>query len=465
MRRITHAAPSIRHLAWFLGLLLAVPLSSSAARRPRTFLLSSGQRVGTVTRVEATLEVGGHVQPDQGDNSQAVPISVVAHLKYEEQLLGNASPLPCLGWRHYEQAQATIKMDQGGLQRKLDDGLRQIVVECRSDGTTMHCPAGPLTRNELDLIDVVGNSLLLDRLLPGDRKAVGDTWQPDEEVLQALLLLDRIRNTDVEAKLYQVKSRTADIRLTGTVQGSTVGADTELSLMARLAYDIKLRRLTGVTLAIREQRQAGPIGPGVDVTAKLRLKRRWMRKARYLTKKEQPSATSESLASQSKLHFQAETNSFRLLCDPNWYVTSESPQSTVLRLIDRGDLLAQCNISPVTPRSTEGAISLSQYRQSVAHTLADFEARIVEEGERVDERNQLVYRIVAEGVVKEVPVTWRYYLIANPDGQRVALAFTIEAALAARFEDADQRLVATMELFTPSTGKAETADRTSTETR
>ncbi len=115
-------------------------------------------------------------------------------------------------------------------------------------------------------------------------------------------------------------------------------------------------------------------------------------------------------------------------------------------MIDRGDLIAQCNVSPLADRSAEKPLSLAQYRHDVEHALGERFDRILTVAEWTDDHGQLVYRVVAHGEVEKLPIEWRYYLIAHPSGSRTAIVFTVEAPLAERFDDADRQLVDTLQI-------------------
>ena len=54
------------------------------------------------------------------------------------------------------------------------------------------------------MIDVLGNSLLLDDLFPDGPIAVGQTWQPADNVVAALVGLDAASRCDVQCTLKEV---------------------------------------------------------------------------------------------------------------------------------------------------------------------------------------------------------------------------------------------------------------------
>ena len=68
---------------------------------------------------------------------------------------GDHSPIP-LAIRYYDRAEGVLKVDTSGLAPKLSDDRRLIVVESGAVRPSLYSPDGPLPREQLDLIDVVG---------------------------------------------------------------------------------------------------------------------------------------------------------------------------------------------------------------------------------------------------------------------------------------------------------------------
>src|SRR5205085_685633 len=137
---------------------------------------------------------------------------------------------------------------------------------------TLFSPSGPLTRDELDLIDVSGNSLLLYSLLPEGEVSVADTWKPNADVLAPFLGLDAVGHTDVESALSSVENGVATIESHGHVDGAIGGVATEIEIKAKCLMDMKTRQITRFGLAIKEKRSIGHVAPGLDVVARVRLK-------------------------------------------------------------------------------------------------------------------------------------------------------------------------------------------------
>ena len=77
--------------------------------------------------------------------------------------------------RDYQKVSAAVKVGEGKFEPTLRPEHRLIGVEAGKQTAVLFSPAGNLTRDELDAIDIPGNSLLVDRMLPDKPVAVGDT--------------------------------------------------------------------------------------------------------------------------------------------------------------------------------------------------------------------------------------------------------------------------------------------------
>ncbi|MDZ7620847.1 MAG: hypothetical protein U1E05_27910, partial [Patescibacteria group bacterium] len=81
--------------------------------------------------------------------------------------------------------------------------------------------------------------------------------------------------------------------------------------------------------------------------------------------------------------------------------------------------------------------------------LGDRFDRFVSAGQWANDAKYRVYRVAVAGTAQaevkqtttKVPIEWRYYLVMDDLGRRMAFAITIEAELAARVGDADRELV------------------------
>ena len=431
--------------------------ATAFAAKPATYRLQADPKVGQATHVIASLEVGGDLKI-QGENKvDLMPMSVSANLEYDEHLLAvpQDDQYHFRSLRHYSKIDAAIRVDKGGETPELREDRRLIVVDRQGDQTVIFSPEGHLTRDELDLVDILGNTLVIDELLPSRSVAVGEKWTHGKLTIGSLLGLDAIAKSDVQSELLGMHGHVARLEMSGLVHGAIEGVATEIELKAKYHFDTKLKRITALVLAVKENRSIGHVGPGVDVVAKLKLAITPIKPSPGLQAAIKEKLTVEPTTELTRLEHVAPDGTFRFACDRRWYLTTDDRNMVVLRLIDRGNLVAQCNISPALRRSPEKPMSLEQYQQDVKHTLGKRAEQIVSAAEYSDAAGQLVYRVVARGEVEKLPIEWRYYLIAAPNGRRTALSFTVEGELAERLGTSDRELVSTVVLLEPELAEGE----------
>jgi hypothetical protein len=321
----------------------------------------------------------------------------------------------------------------------------------------LYSPDGPLPREQLDLIDVVGNSLFADQLLPGEPVANGDSWDNDASVIGPFLGLDSVAVCEVKSVLDEHNAGFAKVRLAGVVHGMTEGAATELEVRALYLFDRRLRRVARLNLAVREKRSVGAATPGLEAVAKLQMKIEPIKASPQLTDEVLTKAIGGERIPTRDVLYEAPPLGFRIRHDRQWFVTGEQRESIMLRRVDRGDLVAQCTLTALPPKSAGRQPSLEQFQKDVTFSLGKNFGELVSSREWQNAAGHYCYELVARGVVEEVPVEWHYYLVAPESGHRVSAAVTIEKTMVERLAGADRDLVESLELF-PRMPVAQTAD-------
>ena len=173
--------------------------------------------------------------------------------------------------RNYEQAQANIRVGERTHKSTWGDEEGLAVVEVAPDKVVLFSPLGPLTRDQLELIDIPASSTLLFRLLPKEPVGLDDSWSHDDATLAALLGLDAITQSDVKSVLRKIDGSTASIELSGDVSGAVRGVSSDIEMTGKYNFDLAHKRITWLALSIKESRAIGHAEPGFDVTARLRL--------------------------------------------------------------------------------------------------------------------------------------------------------------------------------------------------
>lgn len=433
------------------ALTLCVP-PAEAAQAQASHLLQSGRKPGDIDRVEALLEVGGDLKEVVEEKVQKMKMSVECNFSYDERTFevpsGTLDRLRSV--RYYDKLDAVIKVEDDVLKPALRPQRQLIGVEIDTLKPTLFSPHGTLTRDELDLIDVLANSLLLDRLLPEKAVAVGEAWKHPTELIVALLGLDAAAQSDVHSALKEVTDAVARMELSGKVEGALGGVSTEIEVKAKYRFDLKSKRVDWLGLLVKEQRNIGHVQRGVDAVARLQI--------RILPKAHAPRLADAALedlalkptAELRQLHHASAESGWQISHDRSWYVIGAHQDLTVMRRIDRGELLAQCNISVLPKIAPDKQVTLAEFQEDVQKALGESFGEFIEAGQWANEADYRVYRVSVRGEASKMPIQWNYYLVTDEHGHRAAFAFTVEEGLVERFGKADEEMVRSFRFLDPT---------------
>ena len=326
-----------------------------------------------------------------------------------------------------------IKVGDTGRTPQLPENLRLIAVEQSEQRPLLYCPSALLDREQLDLIDVVGNTLAIDRLLPTKLVAEGDSWPNDEAVMRALFTLDTVAVCEVQSVLDSCNESYAKIRLEGVVHGLSDGAAVEQDVRGVYLFDRRSRRVTRLNLAVREKRSIGGATPGLRSrrqTANRDHAHQGIRPPHRRNRCQFQSA--KVVCRPSDLTYESLPLGFRFQHDRNWYITAEAHESVTLRRVDNGDLAAQCTITLLPSKSTGRQTSLDEFQKDITFSLGKSFGELVSSRQWQNAAGLHCYEVVVRGLVEELPVEWHYYLAAPDSGPRVSVAVTIEKPMVER---------------------------------
>jgi hypothetical protein len=398
--------------------------------------------------------------PKDTTKEKRLAISVAAKLAYDEIRLGTtgATPGAPLAVRYYDAADAVIKVEDGGRTPKLSDDHRLIVLEQSEHRPMLYSPNSSLSREELDLIDVVGDAFLADRLLPTKPVAQGDSWPTDASVIGPLLTLDTLAACEVQCVLDEYNADFAKIQLAGMAHGTADGAATQQEIRGVFLFDRRQHRVTRINLAIKETRSIGGATPGLDAVAKVQVTINPIAKSTHLSDEVVSHVVGQSHAPANDLQFESPPLGFRLKHDRQWYVTAEGREAITLRRVDNGDLAAQCTLTQLPSKSEGRQTTLEQFQKDVTYSLGKSFGELVSAQQFKNAGGLYCFEVIARGVVQDLPVEWHYYLAAPESGSRVSVVVTIEKPMVERVGTADRELVESLKLF-PAMPAAKTASR------
>ena len=459
------------------ALLWTAPCRAESDKTPVSVALRATKPSGTPLRVTANLEVGGTLQTamnSAGKQPDPMPMSVVAQFGYDEMRLDDgADDVHRFSLRGYDQNQAVIKIASKVNKPQLRETRKLISATATKGDVILASPDGALTRDELELIDIPANTLILDQVLPADSVAVGKRWKPSEDVMARFLCLDAVGHTEVECVLMEAKDGVAQVTMEGTLGGAIDGISTEIELKGKLVVDISHADAPtpkSLLLAIKEKRGASYVDPGVDVVAKLKLALEPVADSKLLPEEAIAAAKAAKSSSDTDenigpaLEYISATKGVRFRYDRRWHITREESDVVVMRLVDRGDLIAQCNVAPTSlavadagGKSADGSatpLALADFQAQVQTALGKLFGQFEKAKQRGTDSGLRILEAVALGSAQELPIQWRYYMVHDRQGRAATVVFTMEAPKAEQFADQDTPIVDSVEFMEPKTARA-----------
>jgi len=429
-------------------LALSLLLAAGSRADEKKLSLPDGFAAGTCQQVHVKMEVTGTLRVMNQGKPEDLKLTVSADHQYTETALARGQTRQTARW--YTKADADLTIAGDKVKPSLRPEQRLVLVDASTQQRDLYSPGELLTREELDLLDLQANTALLPLLLPKDAVAIGDSWQPEADLLAQLLNIDAVGSSDVKCVLGDVaEGQSANILIAGQVNGAVGGVATELHVDGTITYSLADKWISRANLTIREQRAIGHIGPGLDVTCKIDMQ------MKPITTAELPKELTAPLdplseARKRQLAFISPGNTYRFAHDRRWHVTHETPQLVSLRLVDKGELVAQCNISALAPVAPEKMQTLATFKESVKKSLGESFDRFTAERESTNDHGHRLIRIEAVGNVEGLDVEWHYFLVADDKGHQVAAGVTLEQSLRERLGNLDGEMMQALQLIVPT---------------
>ncbi|MGA2034913.1 MAG: hypothetical protein ABSG68_21905 [Thermoguttaceae bacterium] len=452
------------HLLWCVLILVAggpTQVPARADEKAPVYAIHSSRQGGQVDKVAVILEVGGDLLEQAEGKVRRVPMDGTCTLTYEERNL-DPGATPDSGnrsLRYYEKAIAQIKA--GPDSKKLELRPERVLVAVRRDPQEafLFSPRGELTDDELQLIDVQGNSVLLDGLLPEPPIHVGENWKVPQKALVPLLALDELRSSTVEMYLKEVTPLVARMELAGEAEGVINGVTAKIDLKAKCRFDLKTKRIDWFAMLVKEKREISVVEHGFDVTARVQVRITPQPAPQHVSDEALKDVSLEATPALAQLLFQAADGSWCVLHDRRWHMTDRYHDLALFRFLDHGQEAAMCKISPAMQVPEGKKVSLEEFRGDVQKTLGKDFGAFVEADRLAGDAGYESYRAVVRGTVSDVPIQWHYYLVGDGRGRQAAFAFTVEEKRLEVFGKTGERLVRSFRFLEPKKAEKATPEK------
>lgn len=416
-----------------------------------------------MTTVEVTID-GGVVTSGGVDKTFRHDLAASAAYRFHERRLGGAGrdAAAFRSVRRFSQAAVRTKISDQLTEISLHPTMRLIAVNGRRQGLLRYALQGLLTREALDLLEMPCDPLAIVPLLPRRQVEIGEEWRPDDWAIQMLTAIEAVEESTLSCTLEEVTDGVARVNFSGRMAGVKLGAPSNIELEGTFEYHLEDKLITRVTLTQTEKVAMGVVNPGIDSTTTVTLNRTLADSDGGLTDAIVESVPLEPPPERLPLVLTAAPWGLRLIHGRGWHVFHASyetdPKVCILRLLDHGSLVCQCNFSPVPDAEPGQHTPLETYEASIRQALGQQFGEFTDRTTVPTDDGRKIFRVTAVGnyqlpdgeSTRSVPMSWTYYLVATPSGRQVSFVFAIEPGLRERLRDRDLELVQSLRFEEPA---------------
>lgn len=424
-------------------LLSLVMLASAAAP------LSAAEKIAEATDDERTFSVRSRLKVEGtlltagvDGKSTSLKTTVDGKLTYLERRLppGGRDAEALRSMRNYQLAEAEIAVGDRKTISRLEKSSQQIVAEGRREGIRVYSVTGPMTYDNVELLRTPGDSLALLGLLPLTEIEAGSTWTPPAWVLPSLTGVEAVSESTLNCKVEKLDSQFAVMAFQGRIVGAVSGAVTKIDVKGQIAFDLAKKHIRQAVVEQEEDRAIGAVSPGMKVKATIYVDRAPVAGSSAFSEATLSRVPINTEPQQLALWFDAPWG-VRFAYDRNWHVFHQKDNVAVLRLMDAGSLVAQCNVSQMPTLAAGAATPINQFQDDIRTSLGAALKGISEAAQTKLANGATLYRVVATGEAQKVPMHWLYYLSIAPDGRQTAFVFAVESRLVEQLGQRDREMV------------------------
>ena len=415
----------------------------------KTYALNESASDDRVYIIKARTTVTGQLKAATRDkNGKTLPLKVNAMFSYQERRLSgtgrNAATLRTI--RYYQSASAEIEVSTQTNYRQLSATQKTIVAQGTSERVLFHSPTFMMKPDDLELLNVPGDSLAILGLLPEKDVEISESWYPSSWVIQMLTSTEAINKSKLVCQLKSVKEGIAKVTFSGSINGATSGTDAVSTVKGFYLFDIDKKHINSVDLTQTEKRSVGVISPGMDVIARMKFSRSVLTKQTRLTDKIVQRIPLEPNPALLLITMNTAWNN-RITWGRGWKVFQRRKTFAVLRLLEKGSFIAQCNVSEyptLSPGEHLSKKSLQQnIRKELGATLGEIEkTEVIDTGD-----NRYLCKVTATGKSNKIEMHWIHYLCSAPNGRQTMFTFAVESKLLKKLAGRDLAIVKSLQFL------------------
>jgi hypothetical protein len=427
---------------------VAAVLMVAGTATAQTYTLAEEAKAGDCFHVRMKMSLSGEMRVNRDGKQVPLKQSAAADHEFTERILNlDKTGLADKSARRYTTATASIVVGNDRTQHALNTDRGLLVCQRINDQIITYCPTSALTRGEIEVIEHL-DTLALTGLLPGKTVKVGETWKLPNAVVQALCRFEGLTDQNLKGELMLGKNETLKIVVKGTASGIDLGAMVKLTIDATARFDLKTKRLTSLEWKEKDEREQGPASPASTVEVTTTVERAVIDTPENLSDVALvsiPTGDAEPPAHMTQVALADPKGRFDLTHGREWTLVGQTDEHVILRLMDRGDFVAQVTITPWESADKGKHMDPDKFRDLMARTPGWDMEKELQTGEVPSEGGRWVYCVSAQGQLEGANVVQNFYVIAGPNGEQVVLVFTMTPKQAERLGSRDLSLAGSVD--------------------
>ncbi|QDU79914.1 hypothetical protein Pla110_16340 [Polystyrenella longa] len=396
--------------------------------------------------VDSTITIKGELLTPQQDTALSHTLDAKAQVKFVEQRLEGAGrdARAFRSLRQYGKCEAQINVSDNQIKSVLRPERSKVAVHGYRQGLKRVAVEGPLTRNELDLLETPGDSLAITALLPGESVEVGDSWSVPDWAFQMLTATEAVLKSKMSCTLDRVEGNVAHISFKGDLEGATGGSPCTVQIQGEFTFLTDLKYVKSLKLTQKEDRSAGPVSAGLKVTATVDLERYPAVNPDVIPANADELVPVQPTVEELALELKTPWN-FTFKHSRNWHVFQQTVSSTTLRYIEDGNFVAQCDLMKLSDVLPGRHVAAKQFQADIRSSLGGQLTELSELKEDKLENGVTTYQVNATGTARDLDMTWIYYLTASPKGNQTSFVYSVESKLLPDLGQEDERMIQSVE--------------------
>lgn len=411
--------------------------------------LAETVRPGDCFQLQLDMKLTGTLRVQKNGRLASIDLKAdSSHAFVEKALAVTAGGLIDRSARVYEKARAVIVVDGERTQRTLRNDRNLLVAQRQAEKLLVYCPTGALTQGELDLTSEHLDTLSLPGLLPGKEVAEGATWKLNNLAVQSLCGFEGLTEHTLNGKLESVRGDLVTFSVAGTASGIDLGAQVKMTVEATGQLDRKTGRVVDLVWKQKDERDQGPGSPASTLETTHHLQRKAIDLPTSLSEVALVSVPSSRKVPPTMLQLDLRDpkGRFSLFYPREWRLVAQTEKHVVLRLLDRGDFIAQVTLTPWTAAEKGKHLSEEEFKTAMNDTSGWAPEKALQESVVPSDKGRWVYRYSVLGQLNGLAVLQSFYLVATPNGEQMVLTFTMTPKQADRLGARDLTLVEGVEM-------------------